>query len=227
MDIFTKLGRWLIAALRGSENGAEDGALHILRTDADGRLEVAAQPVTAMLTGYDYNAEVARAVAVDADGVLQTNSGGAATTPAAFYHCEVGFDSTGNVYSANHTNGLPLLSTDVVIGLLRFWVTEALAATGSLRLRAIAVSSTTGDIYRHCAASWGSIGETYNTHTWSSGYAAVPIASANQYTIIVDGTLSPISAGDLVTVTFLRGSNDPSDTIEDTVYLTGAVIEPV
>lgn len=40
-DIFSRLGKWLLTTLRGSEDGTENGTLHILKTDNEGRLEVA------------------------------------------------------------------------------------------------------------------------------------------------------------------------------------------
>lgn len=39
-EIFSRLGSWLVATLRGSEDGTESGTLHVLKTDSAGRLEV-------------------------------------------------------------------------------------------------------------------------------------------------------------------------------------------
>jgi len=228
MDLFTKLGRWIAATLRGSENGGESGTLHVLKTDSSGRLEVTPQPVTSVLTGYDYAAATQRTVAVDANGKLCAVIAEAEAAPAAFYHCEVGYDFSGQVYSNSHIHGLPLLADNYsVIGLHRFRITAALAATGSVRLRAIVVSpAATGNIYRSCDAYWGNIGEDFDTHTASVAGGAAAIAYTDHYTAVVDTTLTPISAGDIVVVLVMRDSSDALDTIDETVYLQGVIIEP-
>lgn len=70
MNIFSRLGCWIMATLRGSEDGTEVGTLHVLRTDSAGRLQVsllsadmvladladvdaALAPVTGDMLGYD------------------------------------------------------------------------------------------------------------------------------------------------------------------------------
>lgn len=96
----------------------------------------------------------------------------------------------------------------------------------AMTAQAVIRAASTGDVYAQNNAYYGADGEAYNTHTATNGYSAVGV-TANENETILSISLSSAAIGDYISLELNRDGTDPSDTINNPVYVAGWLVSYV
>jgi hypothetical protein len=214
MDIITSLGKWLLTTLRGSDTGDASGNLYILKTDSDGRLEVTPQPVTVTLQGYDYDAATARAVAVDADGILQVNT---QALPPLFFPALIARDSSATYYY----NASGAVELPAGVRATTAYTLHIPAGYTSVTPVFSVPFSASGDLVLSFYVSYGAVGGSDTFTVLDSEEDEVITVTA---ATVMAGTaidISTLPANKITTLLSVREGDDASDTVATGINFLG------
>jgi len=129
-------------------------------------------------------------------------------------------DGTDIVY---YNIGVPLPDAKSATGYGGFMVLDDFAS--GMTIKAVLRPLATGNVYIELnQAEYGADGESRQTHQDYDGPDIVAITSPNN-NAVEPVSLSSAAKGDFVALTFWRNGTSPSDTIGNTVYLVGWLVE--
>jgi len=118
--------------------------------------------------------------------------------------------------------GCGLVDTKLAKGFGHFYVPSDYVS--GMTATVVVRSNASGNVYGKHEAFYGADGESYFTHSEASGYTAVGL-TANENEFIFGINLSSLLAGDMVSLQFSRDATHVNDTISDTVWLAGWLLE--
>ncbi len=134
-----------------------------------------------------------------------------------------GRDSTaaGDLIHAN-VQGLTFLDSNNSYGYGQFIIPSDYIS--GMTIEAVVNPQANGNIYSKNLADYGQCGEAYATHSNSIGLAAVAVTQLERE-CIQSIALTNAAIWDIVSLTFQRDASNASDTINNTVYFSGWIIE--
>lgn len=91
-------------------------------------------------------------------------------------------------------------------------------------VRAIVIPNATGNVYAQNYVFFGGIGENYQANNTFAGFSAVAV-TINLNNAILQMNMTGAAAGDLASLFFQRQAGNASDTINDTVFIKGWLVE--
>lgn len=95
----------------------------------------------------------------------------------------------------------------------------------SLTVKIIVRPDQSGNIYGKLNAWWASCGEDYTTHSNSPAYEAIAVTGPDVNNCIYSTSLGSAVVGDIVSMTFTRLASNALDTINDTAWCPGFLVE--
>ena len=227
-EIFSRLGRWMLTTLRGSEDGTESGALHVLKTDSAGRLQVSLLSADMSLADLaDVDSELAPAAgdALRYDGQRWTAAAGEQGV-VFFLACNAAYDVTNDRAIATGQDpydiGLALAhGADTIVDY--FWRAPT---DGTVKASAVVYCSDfgDGDAWVDFAYQILSVGVALPSGLITPEWVGPGIQKNNRIQIVVNANIE-VEANDIVRLYFRRLGTAINDTYEADIGFVGFLLE--